>query len=96
MSDKNIDQLFDEAFENANLIPKESVPQDLQLVLYGLYKHASAGKSEAPDSVQNMLDLRNAFKANAWLQVKHLTKDEAKEEYISIINKLLIEQNEGK
>jgi acyl-CoA-binding protein len=30
---------------------------------------------------------------NAWMQVKHLTVDEAKEKYIEIINTLLKERN---
>jgi acyl-CoA-binding protein len=31
-------------------------------------------------------DLRNAFKTNAWIQISHLSVDEAKEQYIEIIN----------
>jgi len=34
-------------------------------------------------------DLRNAFKTNAWIQISHLSIDEAKEQYIEIINSLL-------
>ena len=40
MSAKTLDELFHEALENANKIPKESVPQDVQLVLYGYYKRS--------------------------------------------------------
>jgi hypothetical protein len=29
------------------------------------------------------------FKTNAWMQISHLTTDEAKEQYIEIINSLL-------
>ena len=42
MSEKDLNTLFDEAFANAQLIPQESVPQDMQLVLYGLYKQATS------------------------------------------------------
>ena len=92
MSEKDINTLFDEAFANAQLVPQESVPQDVQLVLYGLYKQAS---SESTNRIhyQNPQDLINAFKLNAWMQVKHLTADEAKEKYIEIINSLLKERN---
>lgn len=92
MNEKNLNSLFDEAFANAQLIPQESVPQDMQLVLYGLYKQAT---SESTNSLhfQNPQDLRNAFKLNAWMQVKHLKVDEAKEKYIEIINTLLKERN---
>ena len=74
MSEKDLNTLFDEAFTNAQFIPQESVPQDLQLVLYGFYKQATSETS------------------NAWMQVKHLQPDDAKIEYINIINKLLKER----
>jgi acyl-CoA-binding protein len=92
MSNKDLNTLFDEAFANAQLVPQDSVPQDVQLVLYGLYKQAS---SESTNRIhyQNPQDLINAFKLNAWMQVKHLTADEAKEKYIEIINSLLKERN---
>ena len=92
MSEKDINTLFDEAFANAQLIPQESVPQDMQLVLYCLYKQATSETSN-PLLFPNPQDLRNAFKLNAWMQVKHLKPDDAKAEYINIINKLLKERN---
>ncbi|KIX20019.1 hypothetical protein SY27_16005 [Flavobacterium sp. 316] len=91
MSNKNLDILFDEAFENANKIPQESVPQDTQLVLYGLYKQATSGITNI--YFQNPQDLINAFKLNAWMQVKHLSISEAKQQYIDIINQLMKERN---
>ena len=70
MSNKDLNTLFDEAFANAQIVPQDSVPQDVQLVLYGLYKQAS---SESTNRIhyQNPQDLINAFKLNAWMQVKH-------------------------
>ena len=98
MSKKDLDTLFDEAFENANLIPKESVPQNVQLVLYGLYKHATSARNNSGNSSgyhqdETGEDLRNAFKLNALMQVKNLTIDEAKQNYIDIINDLMKERN---
>lgn len=98
MSEKDLDTLFDEAFENAYLIPKESVPQNVQLVLYGLYKHATSarinsGNSSGYHQDETGEDLRNAFKLNALMQVKNLTIDEAKQNYIDIINDLMKERN---
>ena len=40
MTREELEILFDEAFSNAQLIPQDTVPQDLQLVLYGLYKQS--------------------------------------------------------
>lgn len=102
MSEKDLDTLFDEAFENANLIPKESVPQNIQLVLYGLYKHATSGRlSPFPNYYQNSdsdtgEELRNAFKLNALMQVKNLSIDDAKKQYIEIINQLMKERDISK
>lgn len=92
MSQKDLNTLFNKAFANAQLIPQESVPQDMQLVLYGLYKQATS-ETTTPLMFQNSQDIINAFKLNAWMQVKHLTVEEAKSEYIRIINKLLKERN---
>jgi len=60
--------------------------------LYGLYKHATSERTNQ-SHYQNPQDLINAFKLNAWMQVKHLTVDEAKVKYIEIINTLLKERN---
>lgn len=90
---KDLDILFDEAFKNAQLIPQASVPIDLQLILYGLYKQATADETDSFYFRQDSQNLRSAFKLNAWMQVNHLTADEAKERYIEIINKLMKERN---
>jgi diazepam-binding inhibitor (GABA receptor modulating acyl-CoA-binding protein) len=89
-TDLNI--IFEQAFAHAQLIPQESVPQDVQLILYGLYKQATSESSNS-FHFQNAQDLRNAFKFNAWMQVKHLSVDAAKEQYITIINQLMEERN---
>lgn len=92
MNEKDLNILFDQAFANAQLIPQNSVPQDMQLVLYGLYKQATS-QSTNQVYVQNPQDLRNAFKYNAWMQQKHVTPEDAKMQYIEIINQLLKERN---
>lgn len=94
MSSEELEILFDEAFENANKIEKESVPPNMQLVLYGLYKHATSTRPSLNiEASQDANDLKNAFKMNAWMQVNKLSIDEAKKEYIEHINKLLKERN---
>lgn len=94
MNTIKLDLLFDEAFENANKIDKESVPPNMQLVLYGLYKHATSTRPSLNiEASQDANDLKNAFKMNAWMQVKSLTIDEAKQQYIELINSLLKERN---
>jgi acyl-CoA-binding protein len=93
LNSEELNILFDAAFENANKIEKESVPPNMQLVLYGLYKHATSTRPSLNiDASQDGYDLKNAFKMNAWMQVNHLSIDDAKEQYINLINSLLKER----
>jgi acyl-CoA-binding protein len=63
-----------------------SLPQDVQLRLYAFYKQATFGHVDLQQSAT--YHLRDAFKINAWMQISHLTADEAKE-YYKIINSIL-------
>jgi acyl-CoA-binding protein len=88
MSKKDIDILFEEAVTIAYKIAQESLPQDVQLRLYSFYKHATSDNVNYAIQPEN-LDLRNAFKTNAWMQISHLSKDEAKKMYIETINSIV-------
>ena len=74
---------FEEAVKIANSMTQDSLPQDVQLRLYALYKQATHGSSAT--RISPNYDLRNAFKINAWMQISHLSIDEAKEKYIESI-----------
>ena len=87
MNKKDLDTRFQEAFEIASNMSQASLPQDVQLRLYAFYKQATYGTLSYNHS--ESYDLRNAFKTNAWIQISHLSVDEAKEKYIEIINYLL-------
>ncbi len=87
MNEKDLDTRFQEAVEIASQMTQESLPQDIQLRLYAFYKQATYGTLSYNHS--ESYDLRNAFKTNAWIQISHLSIDEAKEQYIEIINFLL-------
>lgn len=84
MNEKDLDTRFQEAVEIASQMTQESLPQDIQLRLYAFYKQATYGTLSYNHS--QSYDLRNAFKTNAWIQISHLSVDEAKEQYIEIIN----------
>jgi len=86
MSIKDLDTQFQEAVEIASNMTQASLPQDVQLRLYACYKQATFGTLSYNHS--ESYDLRNAFKTNAWIQVSHLSIEEAKEKYIEIINSL--------
>lgn len=83
MKEKDLDIRFQEAVALAETIPQASLPQDVQLRCYAFYKQATSG-SISPLKTSNF-DLRDAFKTNAWMQISHLSIDEAKEKYIEAI-----------
>lgn len=87
MNEKDLETRFQEAVAKASNMTQASLPQDVQLRLYALYKQATLGTLSYNHS--GSYDLRNAFKTNAWIQISHLTIDEAKEQYIEIINSLV-------
>lgn len=86
MIEKDLDKQFQEAVDIASSMTQASLPQDVQLRLYAFYKHATFDKSKF--TVSDNSDLRNAFKTNAWIQISHLTQDEAKQQYIELIHSL--------
>jgi len=87
MIENDLNKRFDEAVEAASKMTQESLPQDVQLRLYAFYKQATFGSAQYSQSEN--FDLRNAFKTNAWMQISHISIEEAKEQYIEIINSLL-------
>ncbi|HQE35309.1 phosphatidylserine decarboxylase [Flavobacterium alvei] len=87
MTNKDLDTRFQEAVEIASNMTQASLPQDVQLRLYAFYKQATFGSLSFNHS--ESADLRNAFKTNAWIQISHLSIDEAKEKYIEIINSII-------
>jgi len=86
MSEKDLDTRFQEAVEIATAMTQSDLPQDVQLRLYAYYKQATSGSPTA--TFNPNFDLRNAFKTNAWMQISHLSIDEAKELYIQAITEL--------
>lgn len=86
MNEKDLNTRFEEAVASAEEMSQASLPQDVQLRLYANYKQATFGTIQSNNA---NFDLRNAFKTNAWMQVSHLSIDEAKENYIEIINSIL-------
>ena len=86
MTQKDLDTRFNEAVEKASKMTQASLPQDVQLRLYAFYKQATIGTVEIRQN--SNFHLRDAFKTNAWMQISHLSVDEAKENYIEIINSL--------
>jgi diazepam-binding inhibitor (GABA receptor modulator, acyl-CoA-binding protein) len=74
---------FEKAYTKASKM-KTPLPQDIMLLFYAYYKQATAGDNF---SFNANFDVRNAFKFNAWMQLKGISPDEAKEKYIELVNK---------
>ena len=87
MTEKDLNIAFNEAFTKASTEEQSLVPPDLQLHLYAYYKRAIDEPYVNNRSFESN-DLRSAFKMNALIQVQSLTRKEAKEKYIEIIQKL--------
>lgn len=87
MEEKDLDILFEEAFRKASDMT-EVLPPDVMLRIYAYYKQATSNTTDVnPHPTTH--NLREAFKLNAWMQVQHLTPDEAKKLYIDTINSLI-------
>lgn len=84
MFEKDLDIRFLEAVEIASEMTQASLPQDVQLRLYAYYKQATVGTLDLKQT--SSYHLRDAFKTNAWMQISHLTPEQAKEQYIELIN----------
>ena len=87
MTEKDLDIRFEEDVEIASKMTQASLPQDVQLRLYALYKHSTKGTIDLKQNPS--FHLRDAFKTNAWMQISHLSINDAKEQYIEMIQSLL-------
>ncbi len=80
------DHKFTRAYEMA-CSSDIKLPPDIMLHLYAYYKKAT--HHEGNYTPKNQDDLRNGFKANALLQVDNLTKKEARDRYIEMVEKYI-------
>lgn len=83
-----IDIEFKESFKRISEMEKD-LPPDVLLRLYAYYKQSVKGDTFTFDVNRNEPDLRNAFKFNAWIQLKGMSGEEAKQEYINLAKEIL-------
>lgn len=81
---KKLNIEFDKAYEFSSKTNKK-LPPDIMLQFYACYKQAT--KRNNYEQPSGNIELRNTFKLNAWFQLNYLTEDEAKQEYINLVNK---------
>jgi len=83
-----LDIQFQKAFEKMSNL-EQSLAPDIMLKLYAYYKQATAGNNFSFNNNSGEADVVDAFKLNAWMQLKGMPEDEAKQEYINLVNKIL-------
>ncbi len=78
----NLDDNFKSASERATKLPKRP-PNDILLQLYALYKQGNEGdvKGDRP----GFADFEGRVKFDAWNKIKGKSNDEAKQEYVSLV-----------
>jgi len=59
------------------------------LKLYAYYKQALAGDNFSYDG---NIDVRDAFKFNAWTQLNGMSQEEAKKQYIKLVKSIVKNQ----
>jgi diazepam-binding inhibitor (GABA receptor modulator, acyl-CoA-binding protein) len=77
---------FEEAAEKSKNMSRRPTNEEL-LRLYALYKQGSEGDvtGERPGG----FDFKGIAKFDSWEELKGMSQDKAKEEYIAFVNKLL-------
>ena len=82
---KDLEKRFETAYLKASAIQQSDLPPDIMLRLYAYYKLGTKDSPQFSSSKGHRFDVRNAFKFNAWMQLKGVSIKEAKEEYIRIV-----------
>ncbi|MEF3080234.1 acyl-CoA-binding protein [Winogradskyella poriferorum] len=81
MTSEELHKEFEDAVDRINA-HTEPFPADFLLRLYAYYKKATNDYGQ-PSSRKPII---NAFKTNALFQVQNISQDEAKREYINLVN----------
>ena len=81
----SLDEEFLEAYDKLCNY-KGGLAPDIMLKLYAYYKQATSGNYS---NINKTPDVRDAFKFNAWMQLRGMTQDEAKEHYIELAKEIL-------
>ena len=81
----NLDDNFKSATDRATKLPKRP-PNDILLQLYALYKQGNEG--DVTGDRPGVADFEGRAKFDAWNKINDKSNDEAKHEYISLVENL--------
>lgn len=83
-------EISDHKFTKAYLMASHThlkFPPDIMLHFYAYYKKATS--KDGFYNHKDEEDLRNGFKANALLQVENLSREEARQKYVEMVEKYI-------
>lgn len=86
MQENELELKFQKAYKKASTTTQK-LPPDIMLMFYAYYKQAT--EAAGIYTPTGDLDVRNAFKLNALLQVKGLSVKQAKIKYIELVNQFI-------
>lgn len=81
----DLDEEFNNTFNKISKLRKAIAP-DIMLKFYAYYKQANFGNNF---SFNSGLNVRSAFKFNAWVQLNGMSAEDAKKEYIKLAKTVL-------
>lgn len=87
ISNKKLDEKFERAIVAAENID-DNLPPDVRLLFYAYYKRgigAARWEKQQKYTSSDRKALVNAVKLNALIQVKRISRDEAKKRYIELV-----------
>ena len=84
----SLEMKFTKAFNDLSEL-EENLAPDIMLKLYAYYKQAVIGNTF---SYGGEVDVRDAFKFNAWTQLNGMTQENAKKQYIKLVKNILNNQ----
>jgi len=87
---EKLNKRFEKAFHLASAINQKDLPPDVMLRLYAYYKLATKDRPRFSNKAYD-ISIRNAFKFNAFTQLKGVSIKEAKTEYIKIVEHIIKE-----
>ncbi|HLU80548.1 MAG TPA: acyl-CoA-binding protein [Flavobacteriaceae bacterium] len=86
---EKLDMEFQKAYERASTT-KKKLPQDVMLRLYAYYKHATeADLTHIQRQSTVGTELVSAFKLNSLFQIQNISRREAKQKYIDLVNEVI-------
>lgn len=81
-----IKEIFEQAVVNSKTLV-EKPDNNTLLQLYSLYKQATEGDNNS-DTPTNPFDFVAKAKYNAWIELQGITKENAMQQYIDLVQKL--------